>query len=106
MSSDMKHTPGPWCYEKGEWEGSTVYPSPYGDPICYTASGDWAREEDDANACLISAAPDLLDALIGITEEIEVIQEHPGEFDPFIFPLDLLFKARAAIAKATGAPLP
>lgn len=66
-----EHTPGPWHMGSGNGEGSifadrdgrmrleiggtTLY------PICMMGTG-WEKDEDQANARLIAAAPDLLDA--------------------------------------------
>lgn len=54
--SDMKHTPGPWTAG-----GTTVYGgSGARTTIASTACcGSLTREEDEANARLIAAAPDL-----------------------------------------------
>lgn len=81
-----KHTPGPWMVRSTGSVGTdnmmvaNVYPME-----------DQNLEEHDANARLISAAPELLDALLGVVE-------YTALFDDFT-----QAAMRAAIAKATGA---
>ena len=86
-----KHTPGPWAYcwtygrvlvfQKGE---STIAAVPY--------DGDSEIPQAEANARLISAAPELLEAL-------KFLMTAHGE------QLDLAFEqAQSAIAKAEGWP--
>jgi hypothetical protein len=65
-----KHTPGPWFYRKGdEWSHSVVTHHEGlradGEVSCWTVADiNKQREpEHEANAHLISAAPDLLNAL-------------------------------------------
>lgn len=87
------HTPGPW--------GFSTEPQPNGCPIvgarglmvamlAHTIHQDDQREVALANARLIAAAPDLLEALT-------VLVENGG-----IGPESMFDDARAAIAKATG----
>lgn len=56
-----------------------------------------ALSECDANARLIAAAPDLLDALKELAEIVDGLRGGEGTLDSFT-----LQPARAAIAKATG----
>ncbi|MFU7875094.1 hypothetical protein ACSLV1_09250 [Pseudomonas aeruginosa] len=91
-----KHTPGPWCQDK--W-GSLMTEG--GQDVLLrgittiSAGSDERIAEAEANTRLISAAPELLDALEAclarITEEVA-----DSEF------LDEVEQARAAIAKATA----
>ena len=94
----MTHTPGPWTTqdyyaEKSDWfdicaehaENGII-----GSTYCQS------YEQNRANAYLIAAAPDLLDALRSAQQQLEQYeQERTGETfnDPFI---------NAAIAKAEG----
>ena len=87
----MKHTPGPWTFVQGgsgnfpTWNvriGSNLITLPFASSM----------DTLDADARLIAAAPDLLEALNDILN---------GHGDPDI-PEAALAKARAAIAKATG----
>ena len=93
-----KHTPGPWMYD------SYVGEDPYDDPDCpFVEIGTtrWVPNKVDvpaaleawANARLIAAAPDLLDALesLELTAGLPAMQDDPARV-----------AARAAIAKAKG----
>jgi hypothetical protein len=100
-----KHTPGPW-HHIGD---GMVYAEPSFDDvearfICDTDTGQLARvsDEDKANAQLIAAAPDLLEALILLlnVEKAALI----GAEAPGLKGLDVPYHfeaARAAIARAT-----
>lgn len=88
-------TPGPWmaAARPSSIVGWPVVARPHGKSIC---SVSWlpglpaaAEAEVRANARLISAAPDLLKALIGV---VAVADRQTDEFDA----------ARAAVARATG----
>ncbi len=88
-----KHTPGPWAMPDSE-QGriSKVGVNGGWDGMIATADcGDYARSRSEgfANARLIAAAPDLLEALKDAVRD----SESPGQW---------LDEARAAIAKATG----
>lgn len=97
-----KHTPGPWHFHKkqsefafridaagDDWqELATVYQVP---PYTHL------MEQGEANARLIAAAPELLEALTRMREMYQVLLEQTGGRDDSI-----LFDARRAIAKATG----
>lgn len=93
------HTPGPWSVYEDEDEPTLVVghekmPS-YHIPL-------WGRvlsetpptEEDRANARLIAAAPDMLDAL-----KAYIAADESGDHDSFVNAYE---GARAAIAKAEG----
>jgi len=92
------HTPGPWEW-KPHGEGYTDYGlyGPNGEEIADDGSawGEYkqAIDPNGANACLIAAAPDLLEALRGSRETISLLTmgSHPA-----ITVID------AAIAKAEG----
>jgi len=93
-----KHTPGPWtnqvvntvsgvCFKVGPFpwkEGELNHACIYAD---YPNKSGY--EQCAANARLIAAAPDLLEALLAV---LKVADRKTDEFD----------MARAAIAKATG----
>lgn len=63
-----KHTPGPWLASwwyheetgQGGWEFSA---GGYRLPLCDMEMDPAKEDEPEANACLIAAAPDLLEAL-------------------------------------------
>lgn len=100
--TNVKHTPGPWQIE-GRYHGplgsiylSTMHPMPIFElqPIV----GD--RDEHLANARLIAAAPELLDAL---KEIIEVLRKEAAGTVLNNQSLDSIgIKANNAIAKAEG----
>jgi len=90
--SDARHTPGPWCASNGKLVRVSTGTRP---PITICGVhrvGDrgGAQQCDPlANARLIAAAPEMLEALEGI---VRVADRATPEFDA----------ARAAIAKAKG----
>lgn len=102
----LKHTPGPW--ESFGPMRFTVYG---GDPkvriavIDYCTGADSA--EHDANARLISAAPDLLAALRSNLEYLELkaqgfAAQYPPDHCINLTVSRQLEQTRAAISKATG----
>lgn len=110
--SKSKHTPGNWHMGIGNGEGcifsddgrmrleiggTTLY------PVCQVVRG-WEDGEDDANARLIAAAPELLAALEAFREAIHTMYQR-GDVIALV-PGMVMFKpyedAIAAIAKATG----
>lgn len=83
---NTEHTPGPWGIEIST-SSSVIF-------ICtdereIAVISEVGSDEDETNARLIAAAPDLLEALIAV---VAVADRRTVEFD----------KARAAIARATG----
>ena len=56
-----KHTPGPWEFNLVRVQRSIT--GPRGGPVAYTHGVNIPEEEDLANARLISAAPEMLEAL-------------------------------------------
>lgn len=93
------HTPGPWVH----YSASKHYPPGsslnYGSIIWATGVGEVAQtpglsdvEKDNANARLIAAAPELLEALQALQDGW--VANH--------IPAATWAKARAAITKATG----
>ena len=91
-----KHTPGPWVLESPE-SGGRVLAQDERATIIHTPTGSPFNELVIADARLIAAAPDLLDALE------ELANGYKGNrWDVGLVPR--IKKARAAIAKATGTP--
>lgn len=81
-----EHTPGPWSvepYDKYQKDIIII------EPRCSVDNDDVDHEEAEANARLIAAAPDLLEALQAV---VAIADRKTVEFD----------RARTAIAKATG----
>lgn len=99
--STAKHTPGPWkLSDEGQY--NLVWSDELKDYVAsvhvYDSKGHLYANAD-ANAALISAAPDLLEALQAIVDEAGPSFGHtdgPGTINR------MAFAARAAIAKATG----
>lgn len=90
MVETVKSTPGPWTAEKNGGKGAWIK----------GANGEWSAmacgtddENADANARLIAAAPDLLEALKVM---IDITVGDIYSLDPAIT------AARKAIAKAEG----
>lgn len=99
-----KHTPGPWftkregfstVYVEARLRGSTIQ------EVAACGPTEAGSEQQEANARLIAAAPELLEALIRADQmfrEIGFIAEADR-----LRPGSLGSEIRAAIAKATGA---
>ena len=90
-----QHTPGPWDTEP---KGSRHFvDGADGLTVAYLdRAGVRERAEIEANACLITSAPDLLAALTNILARVEA--------SPTLLPhisADVRNEARAAIARAT-----
>jgi hypothetical protein len=108
MSSDMKHTPGPW-FEPTESAAKYGFPrwdiiAKDGDGVQYIAKAlpvEASKEKRQANARLIAAAPDLLSASNRLVYAVSMaIQEGKISADAI-----LEHEMRAvydAIAKAEG----
>ena len=93
-----QYTPGPW-----HAGGLTVYGGSgarltVADTTC---CGSMTRAEDEANAQLIAAAPDLLAALDLLTQ-LATSQLNQSATDFGLVNCDALAAARAAITKAKG----
>ena len=106
-------TPGPWVPRRaakpdntGGYDWAIIAPDKAIIAECFEVV-DWAENGVDfdtrpveANARLIASAPDLLEALQFYANS-EIYKPHPH--GPAFDDRDLSFRARAAIAKATGA---
>jgi hypothetical protein len=93
--SATKHTSGPWTIECGKnYSNEIVGKSKTGKDwvLARTTAAKVGRDQDDANARLIAAAPDLLEALKILATQAESHGAEGVYWD----------KARAAIAKAEG----
>ena len=102
------HTPGPWKVGYKNESGRYIEaPDGYVAVVHYWSRSD---EEMEANARLIAAAPDLLEALIWMVENDDTNEgdepvdllggESWNEYNAYW--IDGLNRARSAIAKATG----
>lgn len=110
-TQSLEHTPGPWELDDGEIYGKLKNDF-YGTgmivriPVEYRPN-ELATSEDKANANLIAAAPELLEALLEAVRQLEGapywIEQVMGGGSPAITgTLATCAKARAAIAKAEG----
>ena len=93
-----KHTPGPWDVVVRGWRSTfTITHPPFG------VLGEVAEVYQEADARLIAAAPDLLEALREAVIEIaSVAGAVTPTTDMVINAHDCLKRAMAAIAKAEG----
>lgn len=101
-SSPVAHTPGPWAIDRDDrpgmaWNNHIVQADRPHMAICFmTHSGRADNSECEANARLIAAAPDLLEALEGLAP----ILDNDG---PLVAAYaDMRAKVDAAIKKARG----
>lgn len=107
MTTDLKHTPGPWmvtdapsgqiCVTTEDEDGSWICGQ------IHNQEGEMSREEAVANAFLIAASPELLEALIEAEVRLRYSGDHfhdVGATDRAEADWAAADKARAAIAKA------
>ncbi len=101
-----KHTPGPWEIPTPSF-GFSAITTATGDLIFGLAAGapDEKQSDDvcEANARLISAAPDLLADLQDMLETFGLLAGDVTDPDQSDQELVLVKRVRATIAKATGA---
>jgi hypothetical protein len=108
------YTPGPWIFAEDHSTNACVYVRPlnnklseictlYGpDDVSIRADGVWPDQPiRRANARLIAAAPDLLEALAELAEIVQGLLD--GDDSQHSIDSFTLQPARAAITKATGA---
>lgn len=97
---ETKHTPGPWEFTDNALVGPKIDDKPI-----------WLRPVilrsevgvSDANARLIAAAPELLEALRGMMDAyMDLCDENEPNYRSYEFRQSKWEAARAAIAKATG----
>lgn len=102
---NTKHTPGPWYSKEFGIRGEDG-PSQFRicqelpNPRKVIADTYGYSEEDSANALLIKAAPDLLEALQAVTRALEYANRVTNQD----YGKDCLPVAHAAIDKALGQP--
>lgn len=108
------HTPGPWHVRNAgpHWNNPAIpnyrvvrtpTPSgPHGYDVAWSPDGELVAEHvyEDADARLIAAAPDLLAACRDL---VSVLPDPDDMEDPDDVVRSRIIRARAAIAKATGA---
>ncbi len=90
----MKHTLGPWVVDPAVRQGFTVYAPKEGFIVgTQDEEGRYGAIKSEANARLIAAAPDMLNALMDFVSYFG--HDNDNGLD------EMLTNARAAIAKAT-----
>ena len=101
-----KHTPGPWTADKlQDRDTFNIFANGFVSAMCQVSrmensTRSTSGNETAANARLIAAAPDLLEALQDLFgADMEHVLMGDGKDDQ----IEAIAKARAAIAKATGA---
>lgn len=95
------HTKGPWAYRPREdgLPGLAIYPEPDARPVALTARNGRDTNEEQANAHLIAAAPDMLAALIRTRTNLAGLSQS----DDDIYAA-MVRRIDAAISKATREP--
>ncbi len=98
-----KHTPGPWEQYVSTWHDMATIGKKLGEGrgILKIADVPNTTDEKEANARLIKAAPDLLEACKVLVSQIDGLNLRAYQGD--IFKWESYRKAQAAIAKAEGA---
>lgn len=102
MSSEKnEHTPGPWKFGHLGTEAFWIGPDYNQTPVAHVDHDmEYARDNSRANARLIAAAPELLEALEGLLVFAEDAETKALVGDEgCLWPCE---EARAAIAKARG----
>jgi hypothetical protein len=106
--SFMEHTKGKWIagygdtLQFGEVFGVGLDTKPNWTTVCVLSLPDEVNKEDLANARLIAAAPELLEALKVAEKKLEELENAVSGGDDEIYVEGAILTARAAIAKATG----
>ena len=102
------HTPGPWELFEHSWSDSSICGGVKNSKkICSLSIYDDATEENqselesemDANARLIAAAPELLEALQECVIELDCLMKTRPAYQGG---MNMVERAKSAIAKATG----
>jgi len=102
-----KHTPGPWKITTS-WNDFMVE-GPNGEEIIWQDGNYDTPTISFENACLIAAAPDLLEALLSIEIYLSDtlsgrVNPDPATYKQWLIDgiIEVRHRARVAIAKATG----
>lgn len=104
--SDVKWTPGPWTWDAAldhNWDVQ-VWSSP-SRRVCFVAhDGEDGNPTGQANACLISAAPDMYEALVAAIEcgMVPTSSATEGGALKHVRQVHVADQIRAALAKARG----
>jgi hypothetical protein len=95
----MKHTPGPWIIDRShkvDRDGTTIW----ADDVIIADCVPDQHENHKANAHLIAAAPDLLEAMKELFKQCAMTHKHWGDGCNNREATAAIKAARAAIAKA------
>lgn len=97
-----QHTPGPWTSHVVRVQRAIV--GRHGEPVAYTRADLERDDVDEANARLIAAAPELLEALLHCVRfwDLFVNVGVSPEASTTVLSMPEFRLAKAAIAKATG----
>jgi hypothetical protein len=104
----MKHTKGEWVVgygdtvEYGMVFGVGLNTTPDWTVVCVLSPAHTVNDQDIANARLIAAAPELLEALKVAEKKLEELENAVSGGDDEVYVEGAILTARAAIAKATG----
>ena len=102
MKNNAKHTPGPWVIH-GNFTEIHPHDDPDGDRVIADIDPDCEMDSREANAYLIAAAPELLEALQGLASTTRTFRNVPkAEQEWTAMDDEALTAAFAAIAKARG----
>lgn len=96
---ETKHTPGPWGTKREYSHGPVIILGGDGKPVVVCREKR-DPEEYEANVLLMSAAPELLEALLNIVPRFEKAAKALGNDEWAI--KEATAQANAAIAKAIG----
>lgn len=100
MTTESKHTPGPWTVGVDEQDHGRPYVKDAEGYVVCALIFEPGTGEPEANARLIAAAPDLLEALRACHDYLSCIPESAAGGDDDA--VGLTRRAAAAISKATG----
>jgi hypothetical protein len=96
----MKHTPGPWIIYKAA-DGDSWIGTEAGDDRIATLGGNMSPKEEEGNANVLAAAPELLEACEDVLHQIGTDSDLENITGAAKYKT-LEVKLRAAIAKAEG----
>jgi len=104
LEVDMTHTKGPWDTrddDKRITVGCGLVEGPNGYDVAEVYNDDCDRDEAWANARLIAAAPDLLDAITGAMDILSSAESNASGTPDWDYVGPRVAAVRAAIARAT-----
>ena len=103
MSGMIRHAEGPWEVENSKDGPKVVMKEGIGRAIADCSVSEWTMEEANANAALIAAAPQLLDALRLLLQADDMRCENIGtKVDQAMTRISAIDYANRVIAQATN----